>query len=120
ALEQCEKASPASSALACGEAWTVDMARRAFRRPLDPAERATLVAAFRDAADGGRHFAAAAELVLTFVLTSPSLLYVTELGEGGAPGDVVALGPYEVASVLSYMLRGGPPDEPLLAAAGAR
>jgi hypothetical protein len=32
---------------------------------------------------------------------------------------VVTLGAYEIASSLSYMLRGSPPDEPLLAAAAA-
>jgi Protein of unknown function (DUF1592)/Protein of unknown function (DUF1588)/Protein of unknown function (DUF1587) len=93
------------------ESWVTGLRRRAFRRPLDPAERSRLLGAFRE--DG-------AEGVIVLILQSPSLLYVTELGQGGRSGDVVTLGPYEIASSLSYMLRGAPPDEPLLVAAEAK
>jgi len=109
-----------SAAADCGEAWAFDLGRRAFRRPLQSAEESMLRAAFAEGARDGRGVAGGAELVLTFLLQSPSLLYVTELGRGGKPGEVVTLDPYEIASALSYMLRGAPPDEPLLAAAGAR
>jgi hypothetical protein len=52
-------------------------------------------------------------------MESASFLYVTELGEGGAPGTTTRLDGYETASALSYMLRGGPPDDELLDAAGS-
>jgi hypothetical protein len=99
------------------EAWATGLGRRAFRRPLEPAERSRLLDAFREGATGGRGAAGGAELVVTLLLQSPSFLYTSELGQGGRPGDVVTLDPYEIASALSYMLRGAPPDEPLLAAA---
>jgi hypothetical protein len=120
-LASCLKArgSDSSMASAC-ETWATALARRAFRRPLESGERSNLLAAFRDGAQAGRGAAGGAELVIAALLQSPSLLYVSELGRGGRAGDVVTLGPYEIASVLSYMLRGAPPDEPLLAAAEAR
>jgi hypothetical protein len=108
---------PAASSGAC-EAWITSLGRRAFRRPLEPAEKSALMAAFREGAARGA--AGGAELVVASLLQSPSLLYVTELGRGGRAGEVVTLEPYEIASVLSYMLRGSPPDEPLLAAAETR
>jgi hypothetical protein len=57
--------------------------------------------------------------LLTAILESPSLVYVTELGPGGPPGAVVTLTPYEIASLLAYTLRGGPPDDALLRAAAS-
>src|SRR5690606_2543680 len=48
-----------------------------------------------------------------------NFLYVTELGEGGRPGEIVTLSPFELASALSYTLRGAPPDRELLDAASA-
>jgi hypothetical protein len=117
ALARCLASGASDSGAAC-EAWALDLGRRAFRRPLDPSERSSLVAAFREGTKGAG-VAGGAELVMTFLLESPSLLYVTELGKGGRPGDVITLEPYEIASTLSYMLRGAPPDERLLAAASA-
>jgi hypothetical protein len=116
-LARCLRAAKAPNAAPC-ESWIASLGRRAFRRPLETEERASLLGAFREGA-AGRGAAAGAELVITAVLESPSMLYVGELGQGGKPGDVVTLGRYEIASVLSYMLRGAPPDEPLLAAAEA-
>jgi hypothetical protein len=121
ALASCLKSAsePGSSAPPGGacDVWIATLGRRAFRRPLEPAELSALLAAFRKGAAGAKGAARGAELVVAFLLQSPSLLYVSELGQGGRRGDVVTLGPYEIASVLSYMLRGSPPDEPLLAAA---
>jgi hypothetical protein len=108
------------AAARCEERWIASIALRAWRRPPTAEEIARLHAVFDAAAAGaleGRPFAAGVEAVLDLLLQSPSLLYVTELGDGGSPGDVVTLGPYEIASVLSYTVQGGPPDEELLAAA---
>jgi hypothetical protein len=55
--------------------------------------------------------------VLRALIESPNLLYVSELGEGGPPGTTVTLTPYEIASLLAYTVRGGPPDDELLARA---
>jgi hypothetical protein len=103
---------PASGA----EQWVDTLGRRAWRRPLEAEERALLLGAFEQAHRAGG-FDAGQEAVLTALLESPSLLYVTELGSGGAPGSFTTLTPYEIASVLAYTVRGGPPDELLLEAA---
>ena len=106
------------SAPNCAADFVDTIGRRAWRRPLEAVERASLLAAFEEGRrEGG--FAAGAEVVLTALLESPSFLYVTELGPGGPGGSVVRLTPYEVASLLSYTLRGAPPDEPLMKAAAS-
>jgi Protein of unknown function (DUF1592)/Protein of unknown function (DUF1588)/Protein of unknown function (DUF1595)/Protein of unknown function (DUF1587) len=119
-------AADATRAGACAAELVETVGRRAWRRPLEPAEREMLLAAFEEAASsagaGGAGFAAGAEAVMTALLESPSLLYLTELGPGGPParpGAVVTLTPYEIASLLSFTIRGGPPDEPLLQAAAS-
>ena len=101
----------------CAAEWIAAIGKRAWRRPLAPSERSLLAATFEEASRGNGGFGAGAEAVLTALLESPSLLYVTEVGSGGAPGTIVTLTPYEVASLLSYTVRGGPPDDALLAAA---
>lgn len=109
----------------CAETFVDTLGRRAWRHPLDPAERSLLLTAFHEAASTGGGFAAGAEAVLTALLESPSLLYLTELGArssspGNAPSHrIVTLTPFEVASLLSYTLRGTPPDEALLQAAAS-
>jgi hypothetical protein len=90
---------------------------RAYRRPLDAEEESSLEAAFAAGAEGSGGVAGGVEVVLRAIMESPSFLYVTELGEGGSPGSTTRLDGYETASALSYMLRGGPPDEELLDAA---
>jgi len=52
------------------------------------------------------------------VLQSGSFLYITEIGDNAGASDVT-LGNYEMASSLSYLFLGSPPDGPLLEAARA-
>jgi Protein of unknown function (DUF1592)/Protein of unknown function (DUF1588) len=58
------------------------------------------------------------ELVIRGLLQSAGFLYLTELG-GAATDDsgTVALTGHEIASSLSYLMTGGPPDRALLEAA---
>ena len=81
-----------------------------------------MLAAF-DAAAGEKDapggLAKGTEAILTALLESPSLVYLTELGPGGPAGSVVTLTPFEIASLLSFTLRGGPPDDALLQAAAS-
>jgi hypothetical protein len=102
---------------ACALEFVRGFGRRAYRRPLTPVEETALLRAFDEGTADGGGFAGGAELVLRVLLQSPSFLYVSELGARGAPGETVTLGAYEIASVLSYAVRGGPPDEELYAAA---
>ena len=56
-------------------------------------------------------------MLLRALLESPSFLYVTELGRDATLGARTELDDYEIASELSFMLRGAPPDQALLDAA---
>jgi hypothetical protein len=103
---------------ACASEFAEKLGRRAFRRPLEGAEKTALLAAFDAGKRDGGSFASGAELVLRALIESPNLLYLSELGEGGAPGATVTLTPYEIASLLAYTVRGGPPDDELLGRAG--
>lgn len=79
------------------------LGERAFRRPLEAEERAELTAQLESEA--------ALPILVRRLLESPSFFYVTELG--------ARLTEYELASQLSYLLRGSPPDTELLRAAAA-
>lgn len=103
----------------CAATFVETVARRAWRRPLDTTERSLLLTVFDQAERAGGGFAAGAEAVLAALLESPSLLYLTELGPNPPPHGIVTLTPYEVASQLSYTVRGTPPDEALLDAAAS-
>jgi hypothetical protein len=84
--------------------------RRAYRRPLTEAENARYRALFEsaNAADKGA-FPAGAALVLRALLQSPHFLYRSELQPAGTP-----LTGYELASKLSFWLRGTTPSDELL------
>jgi hypothetical protein len=92
------------------ESFVRTFGRRAFRRPLEPAEVERYVAMFaRGEALYGAGFARGASLVIRAMLQSPHFLYRTELG---ASGD--ALNGYEIASKLSFWLLGTTPSDALL------
>jgi hypothetical protein len=91
--------------------------RRAYRRPLTPAEVTAFQALFDSGAalSGNRSaFAKGASVVLEAMLQSPHFLYRTELGAAGAP-----LSGYELAAKLSLWLRNTTPDDALLDGASA-
>ena len=98
----------------CAEAFLERFATRAFRRPLEDADRKALGALF--AAGAADSVSAGVQLVIEGVLQSPSFLYRTELGAPGA-GPRFELTPHERASALSFFLLGSVPDEPLRRAA---
>src|SRR5262249_26165596 len=94
--------------------------RRAYRRPLLPAEVSALVDYHRSVKTMlGYPFLEAARLVLEAMLMSPSFLYHWELGPqpATAKSGLVRLGPNEIASRLSYFLWQSMPDDGLFAAA---
>ena len=86
-------------------------ATRAYRRPMRDAEIDSLLAAWRDATASGNTSVEGLKKALTVALTSPPFLFLVEQSEGPEPEQ---LGPYELASKLSYFLWNGPPDEELL------
>jgi hypothetical protein len=99
---------------ACVAAFVKEQATRAWRRPATGAEVDRLTAfwkAARTAHDAGT----ATRMTLESILQSPHFLYRFELGEPSGPR--APLGPYELASQLSYLIADSPPDQPLLEAA---
>jgi hypothetical protein len=108
-----------TTGLACARAFIQSFGAAAYRRPLTDAEAADLEALYAAGADGATYDDGIA-LVVRGALQSAGFLYLTELGEGsGAPPPTFALGAFETASALSYLVAAGPPDDALLAAARA-
>jgi hypothetical protein len=102
---------------ACAQQFLRDFAGKAYRRPITADETSDVDKVYTDVKGFGGSIQEATQFGVYSVLESPGFLYRTELGtDATAMG---ALGPYELASALSYFLTDGPPDAPLLAAAGA-
>jgi hypothetical protein len=105
----------------CRDRVVADVGLTVLRRELDADETRAGSELLAEAARQGESFEAALAQLLRSFAESPSFLYVTELGSDEASGARVRLSDYEIASALSYVLRGGPPDAELLrvAATGA-
>lgn len=108
-------------ATACGNELIRDFGRRAYRRPLTPAEMdryAALFALGMAEPDGLR---VGASLVLEAMLQSPAFLYVPEFGntESSPNAPDVALTSHELAARLALFLWDDLPDEELSIAADA-
>lgn len=117
ALADCDAAGPGEQA--CAQRFIVRFGRRAWRRPLDDSETATLLAVYKTGRQGGI-FTTGIELVLQAALQSAPFLYRIELGLPAPAGDrLTRLSPWETASRLSYLLWGSMPDDELAAAADA-
>lgn len=113
---------PAVEEAACVRQFIDTFGARAFRRPVLAGEAERLVALFQAGRSTAElDFDGATRLVLEAMLQSSAFLYHWELGPQAAQvdGPLVRLGPYEVASRLSYFLWGSMPDAELLAAAAA-
>ncbi|HMI93452.1 MAG TPA: DUF1592 domain-containing protein, partial [Polyangiales bacterium] len=93
------------------------LGERAFRKPLRDEDVERYLALAKTAAA----FEAGARLMVSALLQSPHFVYRFELGARDAadPRGRYALGDYEIASELSYLLWQSMPDETLFAAARA-
>jgi hypothetical protein len=102
----------------CADRFIARFGRRAYRRPLLPAEEARyrqLFAETRARAD----FRSGVRVVIETMLQSIHFLYRFEPAPAVDRASVVALPPYAMASRLSYFLWNTMPDETLFAAAEA-
>ncbi len=90
----------------CVDRFIWDRGERLFRRPLLDAEHAELMAVYDDVLESLDHEAAFGSLIAAMIL-SPQTLYLLE-----SPDP--SLRPWHVASRLSYLLWGAPPDDALL------
>ncbi|HKQ71444.1 MAG TPA: DUF1592 domain-containing protein, partial [Polyangiaceae bacterium] len=108
---------------ACARQFVQTFGLRAFRRPPTATETTHLMALY--ASGRGElmlDFSSTIGLMIEAMLQSPAFLYHWEKAPDEAPAKedaVLRLGPYEVASRLSYFLWGSMPDQPLFDAAAS-
>jgi len=94
-----------------------------FRRPLTTTDIDDLYNAyyvgFTNPDSGVTGRASGIQTVIATVLQMPEFFYRTELGAPGDTASPIQLTPYEIASSLSYLATGGPPDSTLTNEAAA-
>ena len=120
AVFSCQPASDSYSVeAACAREILSSLARRAYRRPIEPADLDTLMDFYRRGrADGRFNFDAGIQFALERLLISPDFLFRVERDPADIPpGSVYALSNIELASRLSFFLWSSIPDAELLAAA---
>jgi hypothetical protein len=103
----------------CVRQYVLSLGERAFRRPLSDEEQGSLLLPIETAEALATTAATALEYGVYAVFESPHFLYRSELGFAGAEPEAAErpLTDYELASLISYYLTGGPPDDELLRAA---
>ena len=99
---------------ACAEQIGTDLARRAFRRPVDQADLDRLMPFYEEGRSGPGGFDEGIELMTTAVLASPDFLYRSIAPRDAAGGDSYELSAFELASRLSFFLWSQGPDDELL------
>ena len=112
-----DPAAPASEAEACAREILGALARRAYRRPVDAGDVATLLEFYEwGRAEGG--FEKGIQFALERLLADPDFLYRVERDPVDAPrGAAYPISDVELASRLSFFLWSSIPDDELLAAA---
>ena len=112
-----DPAAPASEAEACAREILGALARRAYRRPVDEGDVATLLEFYEwGRAEGG--FEKGIQFALERLLADPDFLYRVERDPVDAPrGAAYPISDVELASRLSFFLWSSIPDDALLAAA---
>jgi hypothetical protein len=104
---------------ACAAQFIARFGVRAYRRPLRDDEPDRLLALFH-AGRTGAAFLDGIRVVVTALLQSPFFLYRWEVDRPLlTDGNLIRLGPYQLASRLSYALWQSMPDEALFAAAAS-
>lgn len=94
---------------------SLDLAARAWRRPLTPQERTELTALYHKLRQEDLPHPEAIKMLIARTLVAPAFLYKSERPQPG--GKASPVNAWELASRLSYFLWSGPPDEELLEAA---
>ncbi len=99
----------------CAAEFITRFGRQVFRRPLTATEVTRYKTLWQEAAEA-EDFAGGIRWTIAAMLQSPGFLYRSELGDHIGDG-VYQLTPHELATELSYLIVGGPPDAELSAAA---
>ena len=100
---------------ACLDQFLDSFGKRAWRRPLEAAERDGLKKTFAQGKETS--FADGIASVIQVMLLSPQFMYRVERGSAVPSAGYLRLTGFELASRLSYLLWGSMPDDKLLAAA---
>jgi hypothetical protein len=103
--------------VACEEQTILKLASQAWRRTPRADELVALRRVFEHGKKQPSDFASGLKWLLTALMQSPSLLYISERGRPDTKTGRMRLDGYEVASSLAYLLSGGPPDHKLIEAA---
>jgi hypothetical protein len=103
---------------ACAKTIFMNLAHRAFRRPVVDADVQPLLRFYDDARAAGGDFDEGIRYGLQAILVSPDFLFRVEHDpKDAAPGSVYRLNDHELASRLSFFLWSSIPDHELLALA---
>jgi hypothetical protein len=106
------------AAAGCVRAWTADLLRRAWRRPPSTDQLADMAALYADIINGTADPTLAVRGVVAATLLSPHFLFRVERGETDPDQpERRRYTSHEMASRLSYGIRGTTPDRALLDAA---
>jgi hypothetical protein len=101
----------------CARQILQELSYRAYRRPVTDRAMDTLMAFYRDGREL-RDFETGIQYGLSRILVDPMFVFrFEEEPEGLRDGESYSLGPYELASRLSFFIWSSIPDEELLAAA---
>jgi hypothetical protein len=105
----------------CATKFITSFASKAFRHPVTPDETAWLTGVY-DKAKAQFSFAESIDVVARVILQAPQLVYFYEEGETrpNLPGGLLRVGPYELASRLSYLFWDSMPDDALFDAAAKK
>ncbi|MEO7191009.1 MAG: DUF1592 domain-containing protein [Vicinamibacterales bacterium] len=104
----------ASGEAACAQRILTNLAHKAFRRPVTPADIDPLLAFYKTGRAAG-DFDAGIETALRALLVSPEFLFRVERAPANAkPGQVVRVSDLDLASRLSFFMWSSIPDEELL------
>lgn len=111
----------AAAQTACAQTFIQAFAKKAYRRPPDSTEIASLMKVYAQGAM--QDYVTGIQLMIQAALISTSFVYRTELGPATLTADAsgkypdTALTPYEVATQLGFLFLGSGPDDQLIAAA---
>lgn len=116
----CAAQSAAAYDEACARTFFGKYGRMLYRRPLTPRETDGLLAAVSAVTKQSGSFAKGLETGLSRLLVSPNFLFRVDdsVADGGVNTSRHRLDDFSLATRISFFLWDGPPDEPLLDAAG--
>jgi len=104
----------------CANEILSNLARQAYRRPIDDADMEILMDFFRIGRESKGTFEGGIQLGLRRILMSPDFLFrLEQVPENAEPGEVFAISDLELASRLSFFLWSSVPDDELIDLAAA-